>query len=132
MLVLKLNGKVRLYLGRVRLNQTLIRPVHNIILQTLNNAQYHSPIDVSSGYHTLKLDEKLSYLTTFAWQLCRSRYKRLPFGVALTGDIIQRKLYEIFKDLQNVFGIADDILFVGYDADGKYHDDTILRVLHTG
>ena len=58
----------------VRLNQILIRLVHrgptlNEILQKLSNAQYLSLIDVSSGYHNLKLDKRSSYLTTFAANL---------------------------------------------------------------
>ena len=55
-------------------------------------------------------------------QFGRYRYKRLPFGVAPTGDMFQCKIDEIFKDLPNAFGIADDILVVGYNADGKDHD----------
>ena len=43
--------------------------------------------------------------------------------------MFQRKMDEIFKDLQNVFGITDDILVVGYDRDSKDHDDTLERVL---
>ena len=39
------------------------------------------------------------------------------------------KKYEIFKDLPNVFGIADDILVVGYDSNGKDHDETLQQVL---
>ena len=39
--------------------------------------------------------------------------------------MFQWKIDEIFKDLPNVFGIADDILVVGYDSDGKDHDDTL-------
>ena len=35
--------------------------------------------------------------------------------------MFQRKIDEIFKDLPNVFGIVDDILVVGYEADGKVH-----------
>ena len=35
--------------------------------------------------------------------------------------MFQRKIDEMLKDLPNVFGIADDILVVGYDADGKDH-----------
>ena len=70
-LVPKANGKVRLCLDPARLNQVLIRPVHrgptlNDILPRLNNIQYISIIDMSSGYHKLKLDEKLSYLTMFS------------------------------------------------------------------
>ena len=71
LLVPKANSKVRLCLDLVRLNQALIKPIHrgpmlNNILPKLNNVQYMSIIDVSSGYHNLKLDDKLSYLTTFA------------------------------------------------------------------
>ena len=70
----------------------------------LNNVKYLSLIDVSSGYHNLKLDEILSYLTTFACHFGRYRYKRLQFGTAPAGDMFQQKIDEIFKDLPNVFG----------------------------
>ena len=39
--------------------------------------------------------------------------------------MFQRKVDKIFKNLSNVFGIADDILVIGYDIDGKDHDDTL-------
>ena len=39
--------------------------------------------------------------------------------------MFQRKIDKIFKDLHNVFGIADDILVVVYDWDGKDHDETL-------
>ena len=79
-LVPKANGKVRLCLDQVRLNQALIRPVHrgptlNNTLPKFNNVKYMSIIGASSGYHNLKLDEKSSYLTTFTCQFGRYRYK---------------------------------------------------------
>ena len=43
--------------------------------------------------------------------------------------MFQRKMDKIFTDLPNVFGIADDILVVGYDVDGEDHDHTSQRVL---
>ena len=129
-LVPKSNGRVRLCLDPARLNQALIRPVHkrptlNDILPKLNNAQYLSFIDVSSGDHNLKLDERSSHLMRFTCQFGRYKYKRLPFGAALAGNMFQRKIDKIFKELRNVFGIADDILVVGYDNDGKDHDETL-------
>ena len=39
--------------------------------------------------------------------------------------MFQRKIDEIFRDLPHVFGIADDILVVGNDIDGKDQDDTL-------
>ena len=85
----------------------------NNIFPKFNYVQYLSLRDASSGSHNLKQDERLSYLTTFACQLGRYIYKRLPFGAAPTGDMLQRKIDKIFKDLPNVFGINDDILVVG-------------------
>ena len=84
-LVPKANGKVRLCLDLVRLNQALIRPIHrgptlNDILPKLNNVQYMSIIDVSSGYHNLQFDTKLSYLTTFVCPFGRYQYKHLLFA----------------------------------------------------
>ena len=129
-LVPKSNTKVRLCLDQARLNKALIRMVHrgptlNDNLPKLNNVQYLSLKNKSSGYHNLKADEKSLFLTTFACQFGRHRYKRLPFGMTPAEDMFQRAIDEIFKDLPNVYGIADDILVVGYDIDGKDHDDTL-------
>ena len=49
-------------------------------------------------------------------------FVRLPFGVAPVGDMFQQKTDEILKDLPNIFGVADDILIVGYDLDGQDYD----------
>ena len=129
-LVPKSNCKVRLCLDLARLNQALIRPVHrgptlNDIFPKLNNVKYIPLIVASSGCHSLKSDDRSSYFTTFACQFGRYRHKRLPFGAAPTGDMFQHKIDEIFKDLLNVFGIADDILVVGYYNDGKDNDKTL-------
>ena len=86
-------------------------------------------IDTSSGYLVLKLEEKSSYLTTFTCQFGRYRYKQLPFGTAPVGDIFQRKIDKIIKELQNVFGTVDNILVVGYDDGGRDHDNILHRVL---
>ena len=133
-LVPKSNGRVRLCLDIVRLNQALIRPVHrgptlNDILLKLNNAKNLSLIDVSSGYHNLKLDERSSYLMMFTCQFGIYRYKRLPFGTVPAGDMFQRKIDAKFKELPNLFGIDYNILVVGCAANSKNHDETLWRVL---
>ena len=107
-LIPKADGKVRLSLDLIRLNQTLIRPVHrgtalNDIFLKLKNVKYSSLIDVSSGYHNPKLDDRSSYLSPFACQFGRYRYKRLPFGAVSADDMYQCKIDEIFRDLPNVF-----------------------------
>ena len=131
-LVPKANGKVRLCLDLARLNQALIRPIHrghmlNNILHRLNNVKYMSIIDLSLGYHNLQLDTKLSYLTTFVCPFGRYWYKHLPFRAAPAGNRFQCKIDEILNDMPNVFGIADDILVIGYDKDGKDNDEARYR-----
>ena len=43
--------------------------------------------------------------------------------------MLQQKIRKIFKDLPNVFGIEDDILIAGYDADGRDHDRTLRHII---
>ena len=52
-------------------------------------------------------------------------YMILTFAAAPTGEMFNGKMNEIFKDLPNLIGIADDILILGYDAHGKDHDDIL-------
>ena len=73
-LVHKTKSEVRLCLDSVRLNQTLIRPIHrgptlNDVLPKLNNVKYMSIIVMSSGYHNLQLDTKSSFMCPFGTDL---------------------------------------------------------------
>ena len=87
-----------------------------------------SIINASLGYHNLKLDKQSLYLTTFACPFGRCRYKCLPFRAVLAGHMFQHKIDEIFNDIPNVFGIADEILVIGYDKDATDHDGAVYRV----
>ena len=126
-LVPKANGKVRLCLDMVRLNQALIRPIHrgptlNDILPKLNNAKYMSIMDASLGYHNLQLDTKSSYLAMFVHPFGRYQYKHLPFRAVPVGDMFQCKIEEIFNDMPNVFGIIDDILVMPEGCGTRQHN----------
>ena len=133
-LVPKTNGKVRLCLDLERLNQALVRPIYrgpifNDILPRINNIKYMSIIDVSLGYHNLQLDTKSSYLTTFMHPFGRYWNKQLLFRAVPAGDMFQHKFDESFNNMPNIFGIADDILVIGYEKDGKDHDEAMYNVL---
>ena len=43
--------------------------------------------------------------------------------------MFQCKIDEIFSDMPNIFGILDDILFMGYDGNGAEHDVAVHKVL---
>ena len=114
-------------LGPVQLSKALITPIHrsptlNGILPKLTGVKYLMLIDASSGYHNLKLDEKLSYLRTLPCSFGRYGYIRMPFGATPGGDMFQRRIDELFNDIPYVFGIADDFLIARFDADGRNHD----------
>ena len=82
-------------------------------------------IELSLGYHNLKLEKKSSYLTTFTCPFGKYIFTTLQLGVLPAGDMFPEKIDEIFKDLQNVFGITDVILVVGYGVDGRDIDRTL-------
>ena len=88
-----------------------------------------SIVDASWEYHNIKLDNQSSYLTTFACPFGRYRYNHLPFRAALVGNMFQCKIDETFNDIPNVFGIADDILVIGYNKYGTDHNETVYKVL---
>ena len=42
------------------------------------------------------------------------------------------KIYKIFRDVPNLFGIADYIPIVKYDVDGRDHNRTLRQVMQIG
>ena len=54
---------------------------------------------------------------------------RLPFGVNVSGDAVQRKTDEIYNPLPNVIGIADDIIIWGDKENGSDHDAALAHFL---
>ena len=88
-----------------------------------------SIINARLGYHNLKLDKQSSYLTTFVCPFGWYRYEHLLFGVLPADDMFQHKIDEIFNDMPNVFGTADDTLVTGYNKDGTDHDEVVYKVL---
>ena len=94
--VVQPNGTVCLCLDLVRLNQTLIRPIHrdptlNDILPKWANVHYMTINDASSGYCNLDLNKKSLYLSTFTFQFCRHQFTRLSFGLSPAGDLFHQK-----------------------------------------
>ena len=95
------NPKMRICLDPTPLNKEVIRePYHyrspDDIYHHLCNAKYLTVIDFKKCYWQCLLDEENSYLTTFNTPYGRFRFVRLPFGVNVSGDAVQRKTDEIY------------------------------------
>ena len=54
-------------------------------------------------------------------------YLRVPMGASLSSNVYQFKKDEIFEDISQCVGIADDIVIFGYDDHD--HDKTLYNVL---
>ena len=118
-LVPEVNGRVRLSLDLARLTKVVIRLVHrgpklNSISLRLTGMKNLTLSNASLGYHNFKLEEKSSYLASLPCPFGMYQYIRPPFGAEPVGDMFQRKIDEMFSNLQNVHGIVNDILITGF------------------
>ena len=103
-------------------------PTSSNIFPKLACALYLTLIDTSSGDHNLKLDAIIMsysiYIPIWWLQLCETTIQSFS-----SENIFQRKLDEIFKELPNKFGIAYDILVVGYNQVDADHDAVLCRLV---
>ena len=111
--------KVRLCLDPKDLNKNIPREHYysrtiDEILPSLHNKNYFSVVDTTKGYWHVELDHESSLLCTFNTPFGRYRFKRLPFGIVVSQDIFRRKLDDIYKNIPNVTGIANDNIEVKY------------------
>ena len=81
------------------------------------------------GTIIIQLDIKSSYQTMFACPFGRYQFKCLPFRAVPVGNMFQHKIDKIFNNMPNVFGIADNILVLGYNEDGADHNAAVNKVL---
>ena len=80
-------------------------------------------IDARSGYHNLKYNKMFmpNHFSTFILQI---QICHTTIWTGAAGYMFQPKkeINKIFKDMPNVFDIADNLLLLGYDVDGRDHD----------
>ena len=128
----KPNGSIRLCLDPTHLNKYIVGPHHNSktlddILLKLAGALKFSIVDLTKSFFNLGLMEQSSLLTTFGTMFGRYCYLCVPMGASLSSDVYQYKVDEIFQNIPQCVGIADDIVIFGYgDHD---HDTTLYSAL---
>ena len=130
--VRKPNGSICLCLDTTHLNIYIVRPYHNSktlddILPKLVSAKRFSIVDSTKSFFNLSLTKRASLLTTFGTMYGHYCYLRVPMGASLSSDVYQFKVDEIFQDIPQCEGIADDIVIFGYnDTD---HNQVLYAVL---
>ena len=116
--VRKPNGSIRLCLDPTHLNKYIVCPHHNSktlddILPKLTGARKFSIVDSTKSFFNLSLTKKASLLTTFGTMYGCYCYPRVPMGASLSSDVYQFKIDEVFQDIPQCEGIADDIVIFG-------------------
>lgn len=113
---------MRLVVNYKKLNEKLISVSHPILriedlLTQLRKSRYFITLDLSRGYHQLKLDEKSRDFLTFSSPECSYTFLVLPFGLASSPAIFMRAMKQVFYDFPS------DILCLYLD-DLTIHSDT--------
>ena len=124
--------KLRICLDPKDLNKALKRqhyplPTIEEVSTRLAGAKIFSVLDATKGFWQLKVDQDSSKLLTFNTCFGRYRYLRLPFGISPAPEIYQRRMHEMFDDIEGVEIIMDDILVHGRTE--SEHDARLKEVL---
>ena len=128
----KKDGSLRFCLDPKDLNKAIKReqfqiPTFEEIVTRLGGKKVFSILDLRDSYWQVKLDEESSRLCTFNTPFGRYRFKRMPFGIKSASEILQKKTYTTYGDIDGVFVISDDMLIAG--TDDADHDRIIRAVL---
>ncbi|XP_060606617.1 uncharacterized protein K02A2.6-like [Ruditapes philippinarum] len=126
------SDKVRTVIDPKDLNKAIHRPHYptktlDDILPQLKSAKYFTKLDCKSGYWSVVLDDKSSYLTTFNTPQGRYRYLRCPMGLKCSQDLFQQKMDECLEGLLGCSVIVDDILV--YGSTREEHDMNLRNLL---
>ena len=131
--VLKKNRKdVRITIDPKDLNRALLREYHPIltvedVITRTHGSKYFTVLDAQQGFFQIKLDQESALLTAFNTPFGRYFYKRLPMGISSAPEIYQRAMTDLFKGIDNVEIVMDDILVHGSTLEA--HNKTLETVL---
>ena len=114
----KANGSLRICLDPKDLNANLKRAQQHIptmeeLTHRFARAKVFSKLDAKSGYWAVELDDESQILTTFNSPFGRFCFRRLPFGLKVSGDIFNASMQKILDGLQGVISIHDDVTVYG-------------------
>ena len=104
-----------------------LMPTIDDLVADLNDATVFSKLDLSSGYHQLKLEPESHHIMTFSTHVGLSRYKRLMFGINAASEIFQNAIKEILTGLPGCKNICDDIIV--FRVTTAEHDQNLYGVL---
>ena len=112
----------------IKSNQWYARTLDDI-LPELAQSKYFTIKDATSGFWHILLDFRSSLLTTFNTLWDKYRWLRMPFGLKVSGDVLQERLDRVLRLVPGVLRITDDIVTDG--AMENTHNGTVLILCET-
>lgn len=114
----KKNSKLRVCLDPSNLNRAVMRehfPMQTVedVISRMPNAKVFSVLDANHVLRQVKLAKDSSKLATFNTPFGRYSYKRLPFRIALAPEVFQNVMFHLFRDIEGVEVIVDDLVVWG-------------------
>ena len=132
--VRKKNGEIRMCVDYRALNAKTARPIFPIpsaeeLFDTVGGARYFSTLDLSSGYHQVKVGEKDIEKTAFSTRYGQYEFVRMPFGLCGAPATFQRLMNVVLSkdNWINCVVYLDDILIFGKSI--EEHNDRLMKVL---
>lgn len=127
----KKDKSVRICLDPRELNKAVLREHHHIptledISFKFTNMTTFTIVDMKNGYWHVPLDKKSQLLTTFNTPYGRYCFKRLPFGINSAAEVFEKRVEEIFGDLDASI-YFDDLIIAGRTQ--EEHDDNLRKLL---
>ena len=131
-IVEKKDGSLRLCLDPKDLNKVIRRehfqiPTFEDVVSRLGGKKYFTVLDQKDSYWQVPLSEESSYVCTFNTPFGRYRFLRMPFGICSASEVLQKRVYKVFGDMQGVEVIADDMIIAG--ATEEEHDQLLRNVM---
>ena len=132
--VKKPDGSIRLCVDYRMLNKITVKdkfPLPRIdeLLDRLRGAKYFSKLDLTQGYHQVRVKEEDVHKTAFTTRFGQFEWLVMPFGVAGGPATFQRLMNNVLRDYLGKFVAAylDDILI--YSATLEEHLEHLRKVL---
>lgn len=103
-------------------------PTLDELLDRAGNCGVLSTLDLTAGFHQLKVKEACRELTTFGSPWGKFRFKRMPFGLKNAPAIFQQVVDGVLEPCKDIAGCyIDDVLV--FTPDWKTHLEALRRVL---
>nr|GFA74433.1 putative reverse transcriptase domain-containing protein [Tanacetum cinerariifolium] len=132
--VMKKDGSFRMCIDYRKLNKLTVKnryplPRMDNLFDQLQGSRVYSKIDLKSGYHQLKVQEKDILKTTFRTHYGHHEFQVMSFGLTNTPTVFMDLMNHVCKSYLNRFVIVfiDDILI--YSKNRKEHEGHLKLIL---